>query len=47
MRRWDYGNLGWGSYEWVAPDRFRYRQEYGYPPEWKVAEGELPIPPLP
>lgn len=47
VRPWDYGNLGRGSYEWLAPDRLSYRKEYGYPPDMKVAEGELQIPPLP
>lgn len=47
VRPGDYGNLGSGTYEWVAPDRLSYRKEYGYPSEMKVAEGELQIPPLP
>jgi len=46
VRRWDYGNLYGGSYEWAAPDRFRYRVKYGYAGDEKEAEGQIAVPPL-
>lgn len=47
VRRWDYGNMHGGSYDWVGPDRFRYRIAYGYRTNEKVAEGEIQVPSLP
>lgn len=47
VRRGDFGNLGPGRFEWVAPDRLSYRVEYGYTGSLrKVIEGEVTVPPL-